>query len=221
QQFFAMPQPFPKYLKNPQFEVGDGASKRPALFYLGMSIIGAHSKNDAVLNTAMFHLLGADPEPALLMLTAIKNNNIKLAAYTELANETLTEPDLSIFQGVIKRFAATEKERNRLAHDLWAIEPQPPDAVVLISAREFSKIKAKKHLLRGNRPLSAESLDGLINNIRSSGLVYTKEDFIRILKQMNRVFFLVVALSIMLDRETPDHEVSNQRQQLQEALQTD
>lgn len=214
-----MPQPFPRHLKNPQFQVGDGASQRPALYFMGMAAIAAYSKVEASLGTAMIHLLGADPEPALVMLTAIKNHNIKQMAYAELASEQLGDLDLPLFTGVMKKCAAAEKERNRLAHDLWATELQLPKAVILISSREFSKIRARGHVLRASPNMGIESTKELIAAIRKSGLVYTKADFVQILDQMNDTFFLVTALTIILDRATPDHEVAKQRQQLQAALQ--
>ena len=214
-----MPQPFPRNLENPQLQIGDASKQRPDLFMRGMAVIAHHSQVDAVLNTAMVHLLGTDPEPGLIMLSAINNNNIKQKAYTELAKNRLSNEDLIIFEGVLAACAAADKERNRLAHDLWATEAQLPKSIVLVSSREFSRIAVRFHMLRNVPDLSEEIGEQLVAAIRASGLVYDRTDFVRIQEQMSHTFFLTVSLSIMLDHTTPDHEVTKQRVQLQSALQ--
>ena len=213
-----MPQPFPRHLDNPQFTIGHAATQRPDLFTRGMDVIAHHSQIDALLIAAMVHLLGTDPEPAMVMLAAINNNNIKQKAYIELARNRLNDEDVAIFEGVLAACTSADKERNRLAHDLWATEPQLPDSVVLINAREYSKIAARSHLLQDATDLSSEAPEALIRTIRASGLVYVSDDFVRIRRQMSETFFLVVALQNMLDQRTPEKEIARQRQQLRERL---
>lgn len=178
-----------------------------------------HSQMEASLTTTMMHLLGTNPGPAITMIAAITSNKIKQSAYLSVAKQTLDKEDFELFEYVLSRCAAADRERNRIAHDLWATEAQLPASVILISAKEYAKIGIEIHLLRKHSPIKDEDAERVAQMMRESGLVYNKSDFVRIQKQTGDAFYLVTALSIMLDASSPDHEVANKRNQLQVALQ--
>jgi hypothetical protein len=207
---------FPDNLNNPNFTIGRAAAERPQLSLMGMNIIMQHSKLDAAIYSLGVTLLGKDPKPALAALAVINKNRIRNQAILAAADLFMSGEQKDLLSAVLAVTEGADKDRNKIAHHLWATETQLPDSVILIDTDKYAMILADMHLQKDSSPTDEEALQ-LIARIRTSGRVYKKADFERILQTVERAFFLVTSLSICLERGADHPEGATQLSQLKAA----
>lgn len=212
-----MPQPFPRHLKNPNFEIGQAATKRPLLCASGMHVIAQHSQLDAFLGVMFTRFLGADPKPSLAILRTLQKSHLKREALLSVAREVLNEELLDLLTAVLAICEPVEKERNKLAHWLWGIENQIPDKVILIDPKDFDRINTAIIEIKLGDGLKIEDAERLQELIRKSGLLYGQEDFARLSTASSRAFFLVTTLHILLQQGSADPEGAKALKMLMEA----
>lgn len=194
-----MPQPYPKHL-TPNFVVGEAIIKRHALSLAGMHAVTQYSMLEPLLSVVMTKLLGSDPRPAVAILAVIKNSSIRNEALRSVAEESLNADDLALFNAVLGVVDSADKERNRLAHWLWAIDDQLPDAVVLLDPRKYASMNSDVAVAMAKGSTSVEQATALQDKMRSMALVYRQQDFQTAINAVERAFFAITNLTIVLDK---------------------
>jgi hypothetical protein len=214
-----MPQPFPKHLKACQFHIGKAAVvERPQLCYLGMSVVIEYASLEVALSALFTRMLGANAGPAVAILSVIKNNNIRNEAFRAVADDTLTKENLEFLNAVLAACEVADKERNRIAHWIWAVERQLPDSVALIDPRKVATIQQHVGIMSGSstKP-SFDELAAIGEKIRDSALIYRAGDFEAAWNRINRAVVLCITLSIVVGHPSDHPEGAKARKILLDA----
>jgi hypothetical protein len=193
-----MPQPFPKHLKEFMFNIGDAIQNRQTLSLMGMEVISQYVSLEVSLTNLFMTLLGANPGPAVAMLTAIKNNNIRNEAFRAVAESTLSGERLEILNAVLAMCETADKERNRIGHWVWATEKQLPDAVVLLDPRKVAIVQQKQRVLAEGKKPTAEEIIALMGELRGAALIYMADDFDAANSRVQQANISTITLTIFL-----------------------
>ncbi len=212
-----MPQPFPKDFRESTFKMGRTTQERPGLCLLGMTVITHYVNLEVTLTNVFLSLLGAEPGPAVAMLTAIKNNNVRNEAFRAVAETVLSREKLELLNAVLAKCETADKERNRIAHWVWATEEKLPDAVILIDPRKYAAFQQKIKITFAMETISTEDASSLQQELRNAALVYRKQDFETAYNHIQRAISLSIALMIYVKQPDGNPEGAKARQMLLDA----
>jgi hypothetical protein len=184
---------------------------------MGMHVITQYVSLETILSALFMTLLGANPGPAVAMLTAIKNNNIRAEAFRAVAETVLTGEKLELLNAVLAKCETADKERNRIAHWIWATEKQLPDAVALLDPRKIAAVQQNVGILSDHNKPTVEEIAAIVDTLRNAALIYRANDFESALNHVQRALGLVVTLSILLKHPDGHPEGAKARRMLLEA----
>jgi hypothetical protein len=162
-----MPQPLSIVSPNATARLSPHALlQKPELAALVCSAIAMSSEIDHSIGLLLVRIIGADAAPTIAMYDAIQADRVKMQLLNAAAKAALTSEQHRVYDAVIKVSVAAQKERNRLAHWIWAYSPEVPDALLLANP---------KHL----RAKDIEKLQmGTLAGILKRG--WTEEDFAKL-----------------------------------------
>jgi hypothetical protein len=93
------------------------------------------SEIELELGALMVAFLGASAIPTVAIYTDLLAFRTREQALRSAAQKTLSPDHLDIFEAVISIVKSVAKQRDRLAHWLWRISDDLPDAILLIDPR--------------------------------------------------------------------------------------
>jgi len=112
----------------PLIEGSDSLRARPQLAALVSEAIASWADVQFGLGVVLSALTGAGAEQAVAMFLALTSSAAQLAALRAAAEVKLTREELELFQAVMIAVGAVEKQRNKLAHHIWAHAKELPNA---------------------------------------------------------------------------------------------
>jgi hypothetical protein len=184
---------------------------------MGMHVITQYVSLEIVLSALFMTLLGANPGPAVAILTAIKNNNIRAEAFRAVAETVLAGEKLELLNAVLAKCETADKERNRIAHWVWATEKQLPDAVALLDPRKIAGVQQNVSILSDHNKPSVEEIAAIADILRNAALIYRADDLESAHNHVQRAIVLVITLSILLKHPDGHPEGAKARQMLLDA----
>lgn len=199
------------------FEMGRTPEKRPVHCLLGMRVIIHYVNLETTLTNLFLSLLGGNPGPAIAMLAAIKNNNVRNEAFRAVAETVLSDEKLDLLNAVLAKCETADKERNRIAHWIWSIEAQFQDDVVLLDPRKLATFQQKTSKTLSEGTLSVDTASGLIEDLRKTALIYRTQDFETAYGHVQRAISLATILMIFLKQPDGHPEGAKARQMLLDA----
>lgn len=177
-----MPQPLSRVNPRASVIIGNAGhralSERPALAVLAMEAIGSFSNVESFLLRLFVRLFGGNSTLAARIYLALDGRGPKSAALNE-AIAHMDDPRLAeLTRAIIAISKSNQKERDKLAHNVWGISPDLPHALLLLDPKT---------------QLNNERLD------YDDVYVYTAEDFRRIIHANDRVCGFGLKLQFILD----------------------
>lgn len=140
-----MPQPLSRIAPNAGYELGNVGtrtlSQRPDLALMAMEVIAAWSHVESFMLRMYIQLAGGAQSDAAAVFLAMETSTAKSAAITVLAERKLSPENLKLLRAVIKITKSAQKERDKLAHWIWGLSPQLPDALLLSDPRNLDCTK--------------------------------------------------------------------------------
>ena len=154
-------------------------SQRPHLAALAMECISSWSNADNAMRLGLFALLfGGSGSLAAKVFLAMDSTRAKsLAVVTAVEAVLAGEPEMIKLLKAVQAIAATnEKQRDKLAHHIWGVSKDLPDALLLADPR---------------KEYGGENLDDIY--------VYFERDFLSIISANERLFGYAIDFRRILD----------------------
>lgn len=194
-----MPQPYPaNLLPNITVDTNAVLQNRSSHAAHGMAAIAQHSMAESMVSNVLTAMLHADPAPAAAIYGTIRNGKLQRDALMAVASEVLAETDVQLFSKVLGLLQSSAKGRDQLAHFLWAVDAQLPDALVLVRPDQMWRFSAQERRLnnRGG-PTTSEVMD-LQQSMRSACTVWSLSDVLDVRERGVRSFTGLIAFSQLL-----------------------
>ncbi len=138
-----MPQPLSRVLPNVGgLEIGNVGTRtltqRPELALMAMEAIATWSHVENFMLRMYVELAGGAGADAAAVYLAMETATAKSAAISVLAARKLTPENQRLLRAIIKLVKTAQKDRDKLAHWVWGLSPDLPDALLLLDPRSLS-----------------------------------------------------------------------------------
>lgn len=134
-----MPNPISRVMPNANIIIGNAGhralSERKELAVLAMEAIGSSSNVENFLLHLFMTLFGGDKAMAARIYLALDVQRAKTQALNEAVSSVANEKIRDLINAVIGLSKTTKKSRDDLAHHIWGISPQLPDALLLLDPK--------------------------------------------------------------------------------------
>lgn len=177
---------------------GTALTQQPELAALVAQAIGLWSEVQFWLGNLLAVLLRANATHAVAMYLSLTSTAAQTAALKGAASAVLGRKRLELFDAVLAHVSTQGKQRDKLAHWLWAHSVNVPDALLLVDPRYRLRHNAKiQKIIRGARQRqwwAAFRFD------QAYIYVYKKRDLEGIVADFQRAHSIVLNLSSVLAR---------------------
>jgi hypothetical protein len=109
----------------------------PRLAGLAMTVIHRHAQLEALLLETFIQLMGGNKTAAAAIYLSLETNSAKQKAITALATSTIQPLLGKVLIAIVKQAKSCQKQRDALAHGLWGISREIPNALLLVEAKKF------------------------------------------------------------------------------------
>ena len=191
-----MPQPYPKNMQ-PSIRVVNAATDRPDHYLLGMQVIAAWSNAEMSLQHVFASMLGANPRPAAAVFSSLISNNAQKDALNAVAEQALSKDERGAFAIIMKRHKGAAKNRDCIAHHIWAIDPRMPDAVVLLDPRKYMDVPVSITDIANDLTSLDKIMGGVAQTLREASSIWKTADFIDAHRRIVRVSELLIRFSVV------------------------
>jgi len=171
-----------------EIRTGKALLEKPELAAHLSTITSLWAQMVTLLEEILGLLAGVDAITAMRLYTAIENDGAKQAMLRALAEDKLPDNLQAELNAIFKWIREHGSSRNVVAHGVWGVSPQYPDALFYTDVREWLN-------WRGTVNFAEHSLDAIhlmeIMRRWPDAVGYRKDDFERteneILKMIDRV----------------------------------
>ncbi|WP_422373305.1 hypothetical protein [Hoeflea sp.] len=136
-----MPQPLSKVCPNCSYSIGaTGAPalpSRPELAALAMESIASWSHVEAELLRVYIQLMGGKDDRATVAYLSLETQGAKTNVISAVAKSFLGKDELSVLNAILRLAKTNQKHRDKLAHWIWGICPDLPDAILLANPKNM------------------------------------------------------------------------------------
>jgi hypothetical protein len=150
----------------------------------------------------LVRVLGADKGPAHAIYDVLTAQHLQTAALTAAARAALTQDQFEVFSAAIAVANSVQKQRNKLAHWIWARSDQVPNALLLVNPKALNAGETERlKLMSGNAPFPKHySVARQILGVEFDEiLVYTQQALKRIDRDLGEAFQIMVHLAMYLN----------------------
>jgi hypothetical protein len=161
----------------------DAITQRPQLAPFIAEIIARWADIEANLRTILSYILRAEAGPVAAMLHAVISASAQMDMIVAAGREKLFDPELEMFEAVIKIARTAAKGRHAVAHHVWAYTTELPDALLLVEPEAYSEIFVDLQRAREQQPAGWI----IIQPDRDRTMVYREGDFRQIIEDLKTV----------------------------------
>lgn len=203
-------QPLSRVRSNAQVIVGPGSQifdRRPDFALQSARIISNWAYCESLLKGTLANLLEAEAGPVSAIVESIKGTANYFDIIEAAAKHKLKGRELETAKFVMSRVRHDAKNRNKIAHFLWAFCDELPDAVILVDPTEHVKYLAKvQQRIRSSEPtMVAPKLN------KNCCYVYKISDFNRIYLDMEKTTNAILHFNrFLLQSHGPERELEHQ-----------
>jgi hypothetical protein len=207
------PQPLTSINRNAKFSADPISIRRyPELAGYISDVIATWGHVECSLGVILARMLGGAARPSMAMYTAIVSTSAQMAALQAAAEEVLSPERLELMGAlliVVKRAAA---KRNKIAHWIWGISLEVPDALVLIPPTAVLTL----HTTNSEYMAAFKAGQSVPNPSTLPGLDLTKayayrdEHFMDIIDEITEVWSNAISFAYMLIAEDQPNGVQYQ-----------
>lgn len=182
-----MPQPLSAVRKDATSNIfaagGAPFLQYPDLAQLVMTAIFRHSQLEASMLHLFVDIMGGNKSVAAALYLSLEARNAKANAIEAASKTILKETQHAVLMAIIRRSKSCQKKRDALAHGLWGVSRDVPDALILLDAK------------------SSVLLDS--TELHNHVYVYRKKDLVDIAEETQEVIGMLMTFRLHISGE-PD-----------------
>lgn len=143
-----MPNPLSQVRPDASISLGPIAlDHQPEISHGIALVISSWSYIDNLLGLSLAKLLGAQAHIGAGLYLNLSGGTAKKAVLAAAASTALEGEDLGLFEILLGLAASAKKERNNIAHDMWAYSVDVPGALLLIPQSVLLKLQGDRERL--------------------------------------------------------------------------
>lgn len=101
----------------------------PSLVFRMINVLSLWTQMEVALSQAFGMILDVEAETAMTMYTAITNDGSRKSAFMAVANKKLDKEKNAGLLKIFEEIKGRAKVRNKIAHGVWGLSPERPNAV--------------------------------------------------------------------------------------------
>lgn len=190
---FAVPHPLANVRRQAGVAFGIGfLDQRPELMPLVAKIVERAAYLELQFNFAFYRVVGTAPATGFAILDVLRGRRQAVQVFEAAATKSFAGDELHMVMGVIGAFGSAMSRRDVIAHQLWGISDQLPDALLLIEPELYhnSLLAFDLATQRGEAP----AIDAVRFDFRRI-MVYREPDFIEIIDGLQQTFQAMYSLN--------------------------
>lgn len=130
-------------------------------------------------------VLHTEAAPTMAMIQAIRSATAQMDMIEAAGSAKLADPELEIFEATILLARKAAKKRNPIAHHIWAICEELPDALLLIEPSAYLEMFVV--ISKALNENTAHLRNPIAEPDKSRVMVYREGDFLEIISEMKTV----------------------------------
>lgn len=163
------------------FGIGPGClAQRPHLAGLIGQCIAMWNDAELQMALSLGAILKVNSDAAVALYLAIRTSRTQRDAMSAVARLLLSKEDLEVFEAVLSVYGSLEKQRNALAHGLFGVADDLPDAVLWSDIQDHANFLINLY----NKEYQNVSVADPHEKLRRDMYVYTKSDLQELLGQL-------------------------------------
>jgi hypothetical protein len=220
---FAMPrQPLQYVLPKAKYRFAANAlGERPQLATLVGECIAFWSQVEAHIAVLLSAIMKAETAITAAVFLSIRNSRAQRGALTAAAEIGLSGREFEMFRAIEIVYQSLDNQRTDLAHGIFAVSDDLPDAILWIDSKDFAKhnLDFWTELRSRENPLAPLQAD---EKVRAALFVYRTDDLVQLRDEIKEfwtaVFFFMHYLRMPLDINEADFQKLYTFPQIQRAL---
>lgn len=186
----------------------EAVSLRPKLSPLIAEIIARWASLEVGIGSVLSHILGTEAAPVAAMIHAVTSASAQMDMIEAAGWAKLFDPDLELFEALIKIARAAAKKRNTIAHHVWAYCPELPDALLLVEPEAQSNVSVRvQQVLHPAPHAGTQSIWLNLSPDIEGVMVYRENDFRQIIEELNTVAKCASLLVLCLERVSAHDQI--------------
>jgi hypothetical protein len=174
-------------------------AERPELAALIGECIAVWSQVETQLAILLSAIMKAETGITAAVFLSIRNSRAQREALTAAAQIGLKDRELEMFSAIAILYQSLDSQRTDLAHGLFAISEDLPDALLWIDAKYFTDYHVKSWAVASKGLLGQIAKDAESEGkLRSEFFVYRKEDFLSLRDEINDFWGAVFRFGMFL-----------------------
>ena len=178
------------------YDSPDAIERRPELARLLGLAIGTWAEIEVRLILILTAVLKTSAAAAVAMVQISKSSRMQMNLINAAGINSLVDPELELFEAIMRIAGRLVDKRNLLAHDIWGHCDELPDALLRIETAAAIKVMINyERLLRDNVsiPMPPDQHPDLRIDPKQVW-VYRKKDFEEIIEEMNKLRFFITSM---------------------------
>ena len=178
------PQPLSSVRRNAKVLASpDAITLRPNLAPLIAQIIARWADIEANVASILAFVLHAEAGPTVAMIQAVRSATAQMDMIEAAGAAKLQDPELEVFEAVLRLARRAASKRNNVAHHIWAYSPDLPEALLLIEPPAYLElfVAVSAAIRDPNVPPPDNQPD------RTRTFVYREQEFLEIISEMKVV----------------------------------
>lgn len=200
------PQPLSRVRSSAKvFASPEAIQRRPQLAPFLAEIIARWADIEAHVGSILAFLLAAEAGPTTAMLQTVRSTSAQMDMILSAGKIKLMDPELEMFEAVIRLARSAARKRNNVAHHIWAHCNELPEALLLVEPAAYLDIFVA---------VSEANLDPRFETLNKSRfepdssriLVYRETDFVEIIEELKSIARCTTFLINYLHPEHPSRD---------------
>jgi hypothetical protein len=183
-------------------------SERTELASLIGECIALWSLTEAHMAILLGAIMQAETAVASAVFLSIRNSRAQKDALTEAAQVALTGRELEMFSAIAFVYQSLDKQRGDLAHGIFGVTEELPDALLWISAKDYTRyfIDLSKELTVSFSPSQSD------NALKSLVFIFRKNDLIGLRDEIQQFWKALFLFGIYLRNSTRFPGLSHEKE---------
>ncbi len=187
------------------FASPEAIQRRPRLAPYIAEVIARWADIEANVGSILAFLLAAEAGPTIAMLQAVRSASAQMDMIEAAGKIKLIDPELEMFEAVVRLARSSARKRNNVAHHIWAYCDEMPEALLLIEPVAYLDIFVA--VSEANRNPKFETLNqSRFEPDNSRILVYRESDFTEIIEELKSIARRTTFLINYLHLENPGRD---------------
>jgi hypothetical protein len=178
--------------------------ERPTLAALVGECIGFWSQVEAHLAILLSAIMRAETAITAAVFLSIRNSRAQKEALAAAAEIGLQGRELEMFSAISLAYQALDAQRTDLAHGLFAVSDDLPEAIVWADAKDFTRQHVQEWTDLSQNPFGAGFFSAFDEALKPKLFVYRESDLIGLRNEISELWRTVFLFNIYLRK--PDEE---------------